>query len=90
MFPFYEASRNKIVTLAFVMTHQRGVLSQILRVISDAAGNVLTIHQGIPLQGIANATISVETANLTVGLEPLLEELRAVEGVNRLEVLGQE
>ncbi|MDF2636427.1 MAG: hypothetical protein K0R78_3301, partial [Pelosinus sp.] len=44
---------------------------------------------GIPLQGVANATISIETAELVIDLEALLDKVRMVEGVKRLEVLGQ-
>ena len=50
---------------------------------------VLTINQGIPLQGVANATVSIETANMSVDLEALLDKLRMVDGVKRMEVLGQ-
>ncbi|WP_297571203.1 ACT domain-containing protein [uncultured Anaerovibrio sp.] len=89
VFPFFEASQNKIVTLTFLLEHKKGVLSSVLNTISGDSGSVLTINQGIPLQGVANATISIETANLSVDLEALLDKLRMVDGVKRLEVLGQ-
>ena len=87
VFPFYEASQNKIVTLTFLLEHKKGVLSSVLNTISNDSGSVLTINQGIPLQGVANA--SIETVNLSVDLEALLDKLRMVDGVKRLEVLGQ-
>lgn len=89
VFPFYEASQNKIVTLTFLLEHKKGVLSSVLNTISQDSGSVLTINQGIPLQGVANATVSIETAQLSVDLEALLDKLRMVDGVKRLEVLGQ-
>lgn len=89
VFPFYEASKNKIVTLTFLLEHKKGVLSSVLNTISNDSGSVLTINQGIPLQGVANATISIETMHLSVDLEALLDKLRMVDGVKRLEVLGQ-
>ena len=89
VFPFYEASRDKIVTLAVLLEHKSGVLSRVLNTISADCGSILTINQGIPLQGVANATISIETAKLAIDLEALLDKLRMVEGVKRLEVLGQ-
>ena len=89
VFPFYEASRNKIVTLTLLLEHKKGVLSSVLNTISADSGSVMTINQGIPLQGVANATVSIETANLSVDLEALLDKLRMVDGVKRLEVLGQ-
>ncbi len=89
VFPFYEASRDKIVTISFLLEHRNGVLSQLLNIISQANGSVLTINQGIPLQGVANATVSFETAALNVDLEALIDELRMATGVRKLEILGQ-
>lgn len=89
VFPFYEASKEKIVTLALLLEHKPGVLSRVLNTIANERGSVLTINQGIPLQGVANATISIETLDLAIDLEALLDKLRLVDGVKRLEVLGQ-
>ena len=89
VFPFYEASKEKIVTLSILLDHKAGVLSRILNTIAGDGGSVLTINQGIPLQGVANATISIETKNLAIDLEAMLDKLRMVDGVKRLEVLGQ-
>ena len=97
VFPFYEASQNKIITITFLLEHKKGVLSSVLNTISSEGGSIMTINQGIPLQGVANATVSIETMNLAVPLEAdearqlqaLLDKLRLVDGVKRLEVLGQ-
>ncbi len=89
VFPFYEASKEKIVTLAILLEHKPGVLSRVLNTIANDSGSILTINQGIPLQGVANTTISIETRDLAIDLEALLDKLRMVDGVKRLEVLGQ-
>lgn len=89
VFPFYEASKEKIVTLALLLEHKPGVLSRVLNTIANDRASVLTINQGIPLQGVANATVSIETVDLLIDLEALLDKLRMIEGVKRLEVLGQ-
>lgn len=89
VFPFYEASKEKIVTLALLLEHKPGVLSRVLNTIANDRASIMTINQGIPLQGVANATISLETAELVIDLEALLDKLRMIDGVKRLEVLGQ-
>jgi chorismate mutase len=89
VFPFYEASKEKIVTLALLLEHKSGVLSKVLNVIASDNGSVLTINQGIPLQGVANATLSIETVNLAIDLEALLDKVRVIDGVKRIELLGQ-
>ncbi|MBP2649852.1 MAG: hypothetical protein H6Q74_677 [Firmicutes bacterium] len=90
VFPFYEASKEKIVSLSLMLEHKPGALSQVLSIIANEGGSVLTINQGIPLQGIANASISFETRSLSIDLEQLLEKLQLLPGVKRIEVLGQE
>ena len=44
------------------MEHRSGMLSEVLGLVAGEGGNVLTIHQSIPLQGIANVVISVEVS----------------------------
>ena len=41
VFPFYEASRNKIITLTFLLENKKGVLSSVLNTISHDSGNVM-------------------------------------------------
>ena len=89
VFPFYEASREKIISLSILLEHNAGVLSRVLNTIADDGGSILTINQGIPLQGVANTTLSIETKDLLVDMEALLDKLRMIDGVKRLEVLGQ-
>lgn len=88
VFPFFEASRNKIIAINMLLSNKPGVLSSVLNTISADQGNVLTINQGIPQQGVANVAVTIETALLTIDLEALLDKLRMVEGVKRLEILG--
>ena len=89
VFPFYEASREKIISLSILLEHKAGVLSRVLNTIANDGGSILTINQGIPLQGVANTTFSIETKDLLVDMEALLDKLRMIDGVKRLEVLGQ-
>lgn len=89
VFPFYEASREKIISLSILLEHKAGVLSRVLNTIASDGGSILTINQGIPLQGVANTTLSIETKDLLVDMEALLDKLRMIDGVKRLEVLGQ-
>lgn len=89
IFPFRETSREKILTIALILEHIPGVLSAVLNAIAQAGGSILTINQGIPLQGVANATISFETGRLSVDANELLTTLASLDGVQKLEILAQ-
>ncbi|AFM40820.1 ACT domain-containing protein [Desulfosporosinus acidiphilus SJ4] len=89
VFPFYEASREKILTISLILENKAGILSHVLNFIASIKGNVLTINQGIPLQGIANVSISLETAGMDDTPENLLNGLGNISGVRKIEVIGQ-
>lgn len=89
VFPFYEASKEKIITISIAMEHKSGILSKCLNSIADAKGNILTINQNIPLQELAYASISIETAEIVTNIEELFEALHKIPGVIKVELIGQ-
>ena len=89
VFPFYELSQGKIVSINALISNESGMLSNILRIIADYNGSVLTINQNLPLQGVAHVNISFETKELTLPVEDVLHEVRQLEGVIKVELIGQ-
>ncbi|KGK85474.1 ACT domain-containing protein [Desulfosporosinus sp. HMP52] len=89
VFPFYEASRERIITISLILEDKAGVLSHVLNFIASVKCNVLTINQGIPLQGVANVSISIETVGMADTPENLLAGLGEIVGVRKIEVIGQ-
>jgi len=60
-----------------------------LNYIASAEGNILTINQGIPLQGIANVSISIETEKMAESVESLLSSIKELEGVRKIELIAK-
>ena len=89
VFPFYELSQGKIVSINALISNESGMLSNILRIIADHNGSVLTINQNLPLQGVAHVNISFETKELTLPVEDVLHEVRQLDGVIKVELIGQ-
>ncbi|SMB94480.1 chorismate mutase [Desulfonispora thiosulfatigenes DSM 11270] len=89
VFPFYEASKERIVTIMVIMNHTSGVLSTCLNVIAETKGSVLTINQGIPLQDVAYVSISIETAGMDINIEELIDALNNISGIKKVEIVGQ-
>ena len=89
VFPFDELSQGKIVSINALISNESGMLSNILRIIADYNGSVLTINQNLPLQGVAHVNISFETKELTLPVEDVLHEVRQLEGVIKVELIGQ-
>lgn len=89
IFPFYQERKEKIVTLNMILDHRSGVLSGVINTIAEVEGNILTINQGLPLQGMANVTVSLETAQMQINIPDLLNCFLATPGVLKAELVGQ-
>ncbi|WP_019533503.1 ACT domain-containing protein [Paenibacillus ginsengihumi] len=89
IFPLSKLERERIVTISMDLEHRSGILSRVLAMIAGLEGNVLTIHQSIPLQGVANVVISVETSLMGDPIGVLLDALREQDGVTRVHLVGQ-
>jgi len=87
--PLSKLERERIITISMNLEHRSGILSKVLALIAILEGNVLTIHQTIPLQGMANVVVSVETTSLGEEVSQLLDRLQAMEGVKRAIIIGQ-
>jgi len=90
IFPFYEISRGKVMTLFFVVENFSGILSRIIGCIAVAKANIITINQNIPINGLADITISVETDTMELAIEEMMESISEIEGVRRQEILARE
>ncbi len=90
VFPFYETSRGRVMTLFFVVEDFSGILSSIINQIAIAKANILTINQNIPINGLADVTISIETEGMVMDMDELMECIGKVEGVRRQEILARD
>ncbi|WP_107727580.1 ACT domain-containing protein [Desmospora activa] len=89
VYPFNALMKEKIITISLTLEHRAGVLSGILSYLATQRGNVLTINQTIPLQGIAGVTMSLDTAQLLTDITTMLEGLKSLEGVKQTQLVSR-
>ena len=90
IFPFHEETRGKTITFIIQMDDEPGILSVVLQTIAHFHGNILTIHQSIPINGIATLMLSVDILPGEGDAEAMIEEIESQEGIHYLKILGRE
>lgn len=90
IFPFHENAKGKTITFLIQMDDQPGLLSNVLKTIARYEGNVLTIHQSIPINGVASLTISVEIPLGTGDAAAMVDDIEHQNGVHYFKILGRE
>lgn len=87
---FYDNTRGKTISFLIQMKDEQGLLSRLLGEIAKFGVNVLTIHQSIPVNGIASISISIEITDENTDMTDFMEDVKSLEGVQFLKVLAKE
>ena len=90
IFPFHEDSQGSTITLTFQMEDEPGLLSEVLGIVAKYGANILTIHQSIPINGIASLTLSVEVLPSTGDVSEMIEQIEKQTGIQYLKILARE
>lgn len=90
VFSLAEGAMGKKVTVSLLLTHESGVLSGFLSLLSSSNCNVLTISQDSPINGVANASITFDISTLSATFDELIEGLRNAKGVKKLSIVAIE
>ena len=88
VFPFNQM--QGILTLLIAVIDIKGVLSDMLAFMSDAGCNILTINQNVPVNGVANITVTVQTEQLKVSTDRLITGLQTIRGVRKVNILAKQ
>lgn len=86
--PFQDMLHGRIVTFQIMLKDEPGILSHVLNLFAASGANILTINQGIPVNGCAVVTVNAETSGLQESLQELLARLNGAQGVLRSEILA--
>ena len=90
IFPFHQNAKGKTITFVIQMDDEPGLLSDVLKIVAEFRANILTIHQSIPINGIASLTLSVEVLPNTGDISQMIEEIEEKSGVQYLKILARE
>lgn len=90
IFPFHDEAKGKTVTFVLQMEDEPGLLSLVLNQVAEFGANILTIHQSIPINGVASLTLSIEVLPTTGDISAMIEQIELQAGVHYLKILGRE
>ena len=90
IFQFHDNSQGTTITMTFQMDDEPGLLSDVLKIIAKFRGNILTIHQSIPINGVASLSLSIQILQTTGDVSKMIEELEYQKGVHRVKILAKE
>ncbi len=90
IFPFHDTAAGTTITLTFQMDDEPGLLSDVLKSVADFGANILTIHQSIPINGVASLSLSVQVLETTGDISEMVNVMERKKGVRYVKILARE
>ena len=90
IFPFHENEKGRTVTMVIQLDDTPGVMAELLNAVARYQANILTIHQTIPINGVASLTLSVEVLPTAGDASAMIEKIEEQSGIRYLKILGRE
>ena len=90
IFRFDDHSRGKTITMSIQMQDQPGSLAVILQEVAEFNINILTIHQSIPVSGIATVSLSVEIPRDGTDITELVNSLQKLTAIKSVKLMAGE
>ena len=81
-------ARKAVISL--MLHHDKGILSEVLQIMSQGNATILTINQNIPIHDWASVVISFDISDMNISIDELMEKLRICHGVNNPQLLAVE
>ncbi|WP_129044759.1 ACT domain-containing protein [Companilactobacillus metriopterae] len=76
--------------ISFMIEHKSGLLAEVLQIISESDANILTINQNIPINNMANVSVSMDIKNLNISMDNLILRIKELKQVSNFQLIGME
>lgn len=77
-------------TFSMMLEDNPGILSKILRLVSEIGASIVTIHQDIPINHSAVVVMTLDGSHMNGTIDELTKSLSDIEGVNSVELMAME
>lgn len=90
IFQLQENAKGRVITFVVELEDKPGLCAGVLNLIARYSANLMTIHQSIPVNGVALLTLSVMILPDTGDISLMLQEIEHLQGIRYLKILARE
>jgi chorismate mutase len=86
IFEYNGEDSDDTVTINAKLKDNAGVLSSLMAELYKAGANVLSVNQSVPVNSVADVSVTVRVAEMSISLDELIENVKMVNGVNAVKL----
>ena len=84
---YVEKGDQHILTLNLILSDRKGLLSELLTLLSNFGASILTINQNIPSDDIAPVSVSMTTQDLSCSIDELILSIKNTDGILKVDIV---
>lgn len=85
-----ENTLGRKAVISLLLSHEKGILSEVINRISASNINILTITQSLPINRKASVVLSIDLSDLSRNIHDVVEEMGQLNGVNYARLISVE
>ncbi len=82
IFEYHGDDSSDTATINAKLKDNAGVLSSLMNELYKAGANVLSVNQSVPIHSVADVSVTVRIAEMTISKDELLKSIKEIDGVN--------
>ncbi len=83
----YASEAEDTATINAKLLDNAGVLSSVMNELYLAGANVISVNQSIPVNNVADVTITVTTSGVNMTSDDLVSRIKTISGVKTVEII---
>lgn len=87
IFEYNDNESDDTVTINAKLRDNAGVLSSLMSELYKAGANVLSVNQSVPVNSVADVSVTVRIAEMNIGVEEMIKTIKATDGVSSVSLL---
>ena len=87
IFEYNGEDSDETATISAKLKDNAGVLSALMNVLYTAGANVLSVNQSVPVNSVADVSVTVRVTEMVVPLAQLIENIKGINGVNGVKLI---
>lgn len=89
IFEYNSEQSDETVTINAKLKDNAGVLSALMSELYRAGANILSINQSVPVNSVADVSVTIRATEMTISQDKLIENLKSINGVNSVKLGGK-
>lgn len=86
IFEYNGEDSDETATISAKLKDNAGVLSALMNALFKAGANVLSVNQSVPVNSVADVTVTIRITEMTITLDDLVKSIKNLNGINAVRI----